>query len=1021
MFFVVAVGIVVFLSAAHPAYAQGVEIQGYLYKFIAWLLEIIAGFLGSLILSVIDLLIVVSGYNNFIDADVVNTGWVLVRDVANMFYIFVMLVIAFGTMLKLEAYTWTKLLPRLIITAVVVNFSRTIMGVIIDFAQVIMITFVNGYAAAAGGNFAQGFSLDAMFKIKQGAIAVGTNTDFKIIIAYLLATVMLAIALVVVSVFLAILLGRIITIWILVILSPIAFLMGTFPKGQEYYSKWWKQFQNAVIVGPVLAFFLWLSLATMSGGNSWGAISGGSALGGRELDTKDLQIGSSEAGGIEKVGSFVVSIAMLMIGLQMTQELGVMGSGLASGAASAIKSTATKVARAVAVPAAGVIATGGVGALGVWSLAGSAAVGGLANLGIAGAVKGTKKVKEYVGKSIGTRVGTRIMESPLGKIPAYFTEGARRREEELKRAMTEAQAKERMRFQFKRDGFTPDYMRLSRQQRATSAAKDFGTIFEDNVSAATLCLDAMDKKFTKGDLGHEGNDVHRGIVQSTFQAKYVDDVFELKTEEAKEKRKRILHDVVGYEYEEGGETKFTNDKAVSDAKGGKRSEEADDRARMVKSTENYNRLILRGTVGDTKDVDDILFLSPQEFASKTDKDKAEIERRIDEWSAAPERQDGLGLLADMKETSKKDGHYENMGLGAFNDRIKGYRANMIHEQAAIINGSLIKADLVEKAKVNPHSLMQMDGGNNNRPMGMSTLGKLTQPSWLSGEDETSLSRNFRGRTANVILGNGPAENPLQDMSDPDKGWIQVHEEYINDPKNHDDLKEFLGDPLLLKALFGKVSGTSVGTVGAKMDKLKIVVGGKSATLAEILRNGGDLKASLKDMDADDLAQVTYQRDYDEDKKRVADGKMRTDEFRSKYAAGPPPKSVKPAPPSPAPKSEESAGEVADEIGTFTGQPIANLDKELRPLVDDFRAAFDKLGEGELKKTLTNLISALNKAKSKDDISTILEKKAHATDSRTSLLTPQARTASLLLELVRRDNKKIIDLLTSVSKGTKPSV
>ena len=34
MFFVVAVGIVVFLSAAHPAYAQGVEIQGYLYKLL---------------------------------------------------------------------------------------------------------------------------------------------------------------------------------------------------------------------------------------------------------------------------------------------------------------------------------------------------------------------------------------------------------------------------------------------------------------------------------------------------------------------------------------------------------------------------------------------------------------------------------------------------------------------------------------------------------------------------------------------------------------------------------------------------------------------------------------------------------------------------------------------------------------------------------------------------------------------------------------------------------------------------
>lgn len=1007
MFFVIAIGIVAFLGMAHPVYAA-VELTGYLNRIIAWLLEMIAGFLGKLILAVIDLLIVVSGYNNFIDAEVVNTGWVLVRDVANMFYIFVMLVIAFGTMFKLEAYTWTKLLPRLIITAVVVNFSRTIMGVIIDFAQVIMITFVNGYAAAAGGNFAQGFSLDAMFKIKEGI--TGTNPDFQIVLAYLLATTMLAIALVVVSVFLAILIGRIITIWILVILSPLAFLMGTFPKGQEYYGKWWKQFQNAVIVGPILAFFLWLSLATMSGGNSWNTISSGSALGGRELETKDLQIGAGEAGSIEKVGSFVVSIAMLMIGLQMTQELGVMGSGLASGAASAIKSTATKVARAVAIPAAGVVATGGVGALGAWTLAGSAAAGGLINLG----GKGIKKGAGYVVKSIGTRVGTKVMESPLGKIPAFFIEGSRRREEELKRSMTDAQARERMRTQSKRDGFTPDYLRLARQQRASSAAKDFGTIFEDSVSAATLCLDAFDKKFSKGDLGHEGNDVHRGIVQSTFQAKYVDDILELNTPEAKEKRKRILHDVVGYEYEENGEKKFTDDKAVSDAKGGKRTEEADDRARMIKSTENYNKLMIRGTVGDTKDVDDILWLSPEEFERKTDGEKAEIQKRLDSWSAAPEHQDGLGLLADMKETSKKDGHYENMGLGAYNDRIRGYRVNMIHEQANLINGSLLKADLVEKAKVNPHSFMKMDGGNGNKPMGMTTLGRLTQPSWRSGEDETSLSRNFKGRTANVILGGGPKETPLQDMSDPEGGWIQIPEAYTNDQKNHDDLKEFLGDPLLLKVLFGKVTGLSPTQVGGKMNQFKIVVGGQSATLVDILKNGGDLHASLKDMDADTLAQVTYERNYAEDEKNVNKGTMLRSEFREKYKDGPPQKSAPPpAPPSP----QDVAEKVGEEIGNVTSQPIANLDKVLQPLAEQLNVAFDKLGGDELKKTLTNLASALKGVKTKDDVSTILEKKANVRNQSTGLLTPQARVASLLLELVKRNNKAIIDLLTNISKET----
>ncbi|MBI5230247.1 MAG: hypothetical protein HY981_03055 [Candidatus Magasanikbacteria bacterium] len=981
VFFVVAIGIVAFLSATHPAYAQEVQLTGYLNRIIAWLLEMIAGFLGKLILAVIDLLIVVSGYNNFIDADVVNTGWVLVRDVANMFYIFVMLVIAFGTMFKLEAYTWTKLLPRLIITAVVVNLSRTIMGVIIDFAQVIMITFVNGYAAAAGGNFAQGFSLDAMFKIKEGAIAVGSNTDFKIILAYLLATVMMAIALVVVSVFLAILIGRIITIWILVILAPIAFLMGTFPKGQEYYGKWWKQFQNAVIVGPVLAFFLWLSLATMSGGNSWNTISSGSALGGRELETNDLQIGAGEAGSIEKIGSFVVSIAMLMIGLQMTQELGVMGAGLAGGAASAIKSTATKVARAVAVPAAGVVATGGMGALGAWTLAGSAAAGGLANLGIAGAVKGTKKVAGYVGKSVGTKVGTRIMESPLGKIPAFFTEGARRREEELKRAMTDAQARERTRFEFKRDGFAPDYLRLTKQQRAAARAKDFGTQFEDSELAASVTGRSWLRKFKEGDLGHEGNDVHRGLTQSIFQAAYIDDMFDIDTDKMKELRDTLLHDVV-----------------VNKADGSV-DEAATQKARRAKTSDNYRKLMIRGVAGDTKDVDDILWLSPEELAGKSEAEKIKIEERLGTWSN--KHQDELGLLTDQKEIAKKTGHYENLGLASFNDKTKGYKVNTITEQAGLINGTLRKGDLVEKAKMNPHSIMTMLGDENNKAAGMTDLGKLTFEAWLNGMDETSLSRNLKGRTAQVMLGFAPKDEPLKKVDDKE-GWVQLDKGYVD---NHgEDLKDFFSNPLIIKSLFSKLTGLSIGPVGQKMGSYKFVVGDKSASLEDIIKADGDIQKALKD-DSVTKGQVAYE----EDQKRVEKKEMSKGDFDTKYAADAPSKPV---------NEETARSTVASEIEDLTSKPIESVDPALQTAVEDFRAVAESLGTDGLKTVLENVVKEMRGFKQKAEVEAILQNKASKDDPKTGVLTPEARIAHLMYTLVRQDNKKIIDALTNIHRGVK---
>ncbi|MEA3272304.1 MAG: hypothetical protein U9P90_01390, partial [Patescibacteria group bacterium] len=65
-------------------------IIGHLAEFIVFLT-------GQLIALVTFVLIAVANYNSFTDSPAVGMGWVIVRDIANMFFVVIFLVIAFGT------------------------------------------------------------------------------------------------------------------------------------------------------------------------------------------------------------------------------------------------------------------------------------------------------------------------------------------------------------------------------------------------------------------------------------------------------------------------------------------------------------------------------------------------------------------------------------------------------------------------------------------------------------------------------------------------------------------------------------------------------------------------------------------------------------------------------------------------------------------------------------------------------------------------------------------------------------
>ncbi|MFA4890982.1 MAG: hypothetical protein WC604_01325 [Candidatus Gracilibacteria bacterium] len=299
-----------------------------LAQVLTWIMGVFIALFGELLLFLVEQLIEIATYNKFVNSTAVVNGWVIVRDLCNMFFVVVLLAIAIATILKIEMYHYKKLLGRLVIMAIVINFSKTIAGIIIDFSQVLTLTFVNGFKAAAGGNFVQALGLDKIMALEPGRDDI---TAWQIAGSYALALIMLIVSCVVVGTMLAVFLIRMVMLWILIVLSPLAFFLTTFPQGQKYASQWWSQFGNYVLVGPVMAFFLWLSLISVStlGPNDRPDPLGGSA----ELQ----KIGITEIGGKDAMQAFIIAIGMLVGSLVITQQMGIMGSSLAGSAVAGMK------------------------------------------------------------------------------------------------------------------------------------------------------------------------------------------------------------------------------------------------------------------------------------------------------------------------------------------------------------------------------------------------------------------------------------------------------------------------------------------------------------------------------------------------------------------------------------------------------------------------------------------------------------------------------------------------------------
>ncbi|MFA7662737.1 MAG: hypothetical protein WCX88_02365, partial [Patescibacteria group bacterium] len=296
-------------------------------KILLWPLAAAVELLSLLATGILAILSRILQYNDFVNSNAVEIGWVLVRDVCNLFFILLLLYNAFLLVLGIEKGSPTKNIIQILLTAILINFSKSICGLIIDFAQVIMLTFVNAFKDSFVQNFTSYLGIEDILKLKLGTNTAETGMGYwELFIAMIFAFIIVVIVIIILISMVIMMLYRIIILWILVLLSPLAFMMQLVPFGKKYASEWWDMFIKQIIIGPFMAFFLWLSLAILSVQRNDALTVEKTSMLGIDKGTENITIAISEISSSDNILGFLIATMLLVTAMSMSQKFGVAGT-----------------------------------------------------------------------------------------------------------------------------------------------------------------------------------------------------------------------------------------------------------------------------------------------------------------------------------------------------------------------------------------------------------------------------------------------------------------------------------------------------------------------------------------------------------------------------------------------------------------------------------------------------------------------------------------------------------------------
>ena len=193
-------------------------------------------------------------------------AWVIMRNISNVAFIVAFLVIIYSqlTSVGISNYGVKKMLPRLVIAAVLVNLSFTFCAVLLDLSNVTGYAFQDAFMgikntiSTVGENTGVGWTWSEVIStaLSNGALAVGAGYAVSLALTTEILPMLVPAATLAGLTLLFILLimaARQALIIILIIVSPLAFVCYLLPGTEKWFKKWRDLFLTMLVFFPAFA------------------------------------------------------------------------------------------------------------------------------------------------------------------------------------------------------------------------------------------------------------------------------------------------------------------------------------------------------------------------------------------------------------------------------------------------------------------------------------------------------------------------------------------------------------------------------------------------------------------------------------------------------------------------------------------------------------------------------------------------------------------------------------------------
>lgn len=367
------------------------DIMGKLGASILWILVSVLGALLGVFGMLFNWVVLVTVFQfatYFGNSEGLLVAWSVLRDLGNILLLFGFIFIGLQTILNIGHFSVGKALPRLLIFAILINFSLLVSSAIIDASNIFSAAFYTEAGSVNCGGTADSMERQEMVRQCTGdgiagkimAAAGLTNifqhvsnlgqiwsadSGFGMLLTYsglLLLIIVMMLVFIAASIMLVI---RAITLMFLMVLSPLGFAATAIPQFEEYSKMWWNKLLSQAFFAPAFLLMLFAGLKIMEGASDTFNSNGASLV-------DAFAAGGTGAGGIFIL--FMLITGFVIGSLMVASKLGAMGASFATRQA-------------------GNVVMGGIGFVGRRS-------GGMAGMAAAGAIaKNRRAVSRVIGRN----------------------------------------------------------------------------------------------------------------------------------------------------------------------------------------------------------------------------------------------------------------------------------------------------------------------------------------------------------------------------------------------------------------------------------------------------------------------------------------------------------------------------------------------------------------------------------------------------------------------------------------------